>query len=179
MEEFISEDGVSERTEGEKELGKAEKQSKKSLFLEILRFLIVGGTATIFDYAVSYLFYQWLLPPALIGHAFSLISSTAFGFCVGLIVNWVLSVRFVFRNVRDKKKSRSKKSFVVFTVIGVIGLAITELGMHFGVFFLPSFSLFSSPTFLGAEWKWWIMKVVMTGIVLVWNYVGRKLLIFK
>ena len=64
-------------------------------------------------------------------------------------------------------------------IIGVIGLGITELGMHLGVSFLPDVTLFSSQTFLGTEWKWWIMKVIMTCIVLVWNYVGRKLLIFK
>lgn len=156
-----------------------QKQSKKSLFLEIIRFLIVGGTATAVDYAVAYLFYQWLLPPSLIGGTPSLILSTALGFCVGLVVNWILSVKFVFRNVKNKEESRSKKSFVVFTVIGVVGLAITELGMHFGISLLPEITLFSSATFLGAEWKWWIMKVVMTCIVLVWNYIGRKLFVFK
>lgn len=157
----------------------AHKQTKKQLLLEILRFLIVGGTATVFDYAVAYLFYQWLLPPRLVGGTLSLIVSTALGFCVGLIVNWILSVKFVFKDVKNKKEARSKKSFVLFTIIGVIGLGITELGMHLGVSFLPDVTLFSSSTFLGTEWKWWIMKVVMTCIVLVWNYAGRKLLIFK
>ena len=33
------------------------KQSAKSLFWEIVRFLIVGGTATPVDYLISYLFY--------------------------------------------------------------------------------------------------------------------------
>ena len=155
------------------------KQTKKQLILELLRFLIVGGTATVFDYAVAYLFYQWLLPPRVVGGTLSLVISTALGFCVGLIVNWILSVKFVFKDVKNKKESRSKKSFVIFTIIGVIGLGITELGMHLGVSFLPDVTLFSSQTFLGTEWKWWIMKVIMTCIVLVWNYVGRKLLIFK
>ena len=55
----------------------------------------------------------------------------------------------------------------------------SEVGMYLGVTFLPSVTLFGSTTFLGAEWIWWISKVVMTCLVLVWNYVGRKLLIFK
>ena len=29
------------------------KQTKKELFWEIFRFLLVGGTATVFDYAVT------------------------------------------------------------------------------------------------------------------------------
>ena len=156
-----------------------EKQSKKSLFYEILRFLLVGGTATVFDYAVAYLFYHLILPPDRIGGTLSLVLSTAFGFGVGLAVNWILSVCFVFRNVKDKKKSRSGKSFLMFTLIGLIGLGLTELGMHLGVSCLPEISLFGSATFLGISWTWWISKVAMTCIVLVWNYLGRKLFIFR
>ncbi len=155
------------------------KQTKKQLFWEIFRFLLVGGTATIADYAVAYIFYHWLLPPRLIGETFSLILSTAFGFCAGLTVNWLLSITFVFKQVSDEKQSRSKKSFAIFTIIGVIGLGITQLGMFLGVNFLPEITLFSSTTFLGESWTWWISKVIMTCLVLVWNYVGRKLLVFK
>lgn len=154
------------------------KQTKKELFWEIFRFLLVGGTATVFDYVVAYLFYQWILPPTTIGSVGSLILSTALGFGVGLTVNWILSVKFVFRSVRNKAESSSKKGFLIFTVIGLIGLGITEIGMLF-VGFLPTITIFSSTTFLGAAWKWWIMKVVMTCIVLVWNYIGRKLFVFK
>lgn len=85
----------------------------------------------------------------------------------------------MFRNVKDKEKSRSKASFLLFATIGVIGLGITELGMYLGVKLLPEITLFSSATFLGTEWKWWIMKVSMTCLVLVWNYIGRKLFVFK
>lgn len=164
---------------GAAEPDKPEKQSKKSLFYEILRFLLVGGTATVFDYAVAYLFYHLILPPGRIGGTLSLVLSTAFGFGVGLAVNWILSVCFVFRNVKDKKKSRSGKSFLIFTLIGLIGLGLTELGMHLGVSCLPEISLFGSATFLGISWTWWISKVAMTCIVLVWNYLGRKLFIFR
>ena len=77
-------------------------QTKKQLFWEIFRFLIVGGTATIVDYAISYVFYHWLLSPDLIGLTLSLIISTAAGFCVGLVVNWLLSITFVFKQVTDE-----------------------------------------------------------------------------
>ncbi len=164
---------------GDAQPDKPEKQSKKFLFYEILRFLLVGGTATAFDYAVAYLFYHLILPPDRIGGTLSLVLSTAFGFGVGLAVNWIQSVSFVFRNVKDKKKSRSGKSFLMFTLIGLIGLGLTELGMHLGVSCLPEISLFGSAAFLGISWTWWISKVAMTCIVLVWNYLGRKLFIFR
>ena len=154
------------------------KQTKKQLFWEIFRFLLVGGTATLVDWLISYLFYTWLLPPNLIGEIASLLLSTVFGFTVGLFVNWILSVNFVFQQVENKEQVKTKKSFLTFTVIGVIGLAINSLGMLLVPLF-PTLMIFGSPTFLGTEWAWWIMKTLMTAIVLVWNYIGRKLFIFK
>ena len=154
------------------------KQTKKELFWEIFRFLLVGGTATLVDWAIAYVFYAWILPPTLVGEVWALIISTALGFGVGLIVNWLLSVSFVFRKVQDEESVKSKKAFLTFTAIGVVGLVISELGMLL-VPILPAVELFGVPTFLGTAWSWWLMKAVMTAIVLVWNYIGRKLLIFK
>lgn len=154
------------------------KQTKKQLFWEIFRFLLVGGLATVADYATFYLFRNWLLPAGLIGNVFSLIVATALGFVVGLLVNWVLSVTFVYRQVKDEEEARSKKSFVIFTIIGVIGLGITELGVLLLVHILPEFEFLGVTEFL-LPWDEWIAKVVMTCIVLVFNYVGRKLFVFK
>lgn len=158
------------------------KQTKKELFWEIFRFLLVGGTATLVDYFVFWIFDGLLFP--LISDAawwttVSLILATAFGFCAGLIVNWLLSVSFVFKQVKNKEESTSKKSFVIFTVIGVIGLIITEIGILALVAILPEFSLFGTSALLGTSWAKWLAKVIMTCIVLVWNYVGRKLFVFK
>lgn len=160
------------------------KETKKELFFEIIRFLIVGGTATIVDYLIYYLFREVLLPARLLsGNTFwdliSLILATAFGFIGGLIVNWVLSIHFVFKHVKDKEASRSKKSFLIFTLIGLIGLGITELGMSFGVPLLPDIVLFSYSTLFNLPLKEWLMKCIMTCIVLIWNYVGRKIFVFK
>ena len=158
------------------------KQTKKELFWEIFRFLLVGGTATLVDYFVFWIFDGLLFP--LISDAawwttVSLILATAFGFCAGLIVNWLLSVSFVFKQVKNKEEATSKKSFVIFTVIGVIGLLITEIGILALVAILPEFSLFGTSALLGTSWAKWLAKVIMTCIVLVWNYVGRKLFVFK
>lgn len=154
------------------------KQTKEEFFWEIFRFLLVGGTATVVDWGISYVFYAWLFPPQLIGEVASLLLSTAVGFGVGLVINWLLSVSFVFQKVKDKAEVKSTKSFLTFTAIGVVGLLISELGMLLVPIF-PEFSLFGTSTFLGTAWGWWLMKATMTAIVLVWNYIGRKLLIFK
>ena len=161
---------------------KEQKQSVQDLIWEIFRFLLVGGTATLVDYGVFYLFREWLLPETLFAwtgwNTLSLIIATALGFCVGLLVNWILSVKFVFRAVKNKEESASQKSFWIFTIIGLIGLAITELGVVLLVHILPEITLFGVTEFL-LPWDEWLSKVVMTCIVLVFNYVARKTFIFK
>ena len=37
-------------------------QTKEQLFWEVFRFLLVGGTATVADYLVFWLFDGWILP---------------------------------------------------------------------------------------------------------------------
>ncbi len=159
-----------------------EKQTKKQLFWEIFRFLLVGGTATLVDYFLFWILDGVLFP--LLGdgstwRTLSLVLATAVGFCVGLGVNWVLSVKFVFLQTKDKVEVSSKKSFTLFAVIGVVGLAITELGILLLVAVLPTFSLFGVTAILGTSWKKWLARVIMTCLVLIWNYVGRKILVFK
>ena len=157
-------------------------QTKKELFWEIFRFLLVGGTATVVDYFIFWLF-DGLLFPLISASAWwvtaSLILATALGFCAGLIVNWLLSVSFVFRQVKNKEEVKSQKSFLIFTIIGVIGLLITEIGVVALVALLPEFPLFGVTELLGTTWAKWTAKIIMTCIVLVWNYVGRKLFVFK
>ncbi len=158
-------------------------QTKRQLFWEIFRFLLVGGLATLADYIVFWLFDGVLFPlfpwAGSAWQGISLALSTAFGFVVGLIVNWLLSISFVFREVTDKEKASSKNSFVIFTIIGLIGLGLTELGIFILVTVLPEITLFGATLFLGTSWRKWVSKVIMTCIVLVFNYIGRKIFIFK
>ncbi len=158
-------------------------QTKKQLFFEIFRFLIVGGVATIVDYAVFWLLdgvlFPQFIPDSYAWNIICLTLATALGFCAGLIVNWILSIKFVFQQVSNEEQAKSKKSFVIFTVIGIIGLIITEIGVLGLVATLPDITIFNRDNLFGTEWKKWVAKIIMTVIVLIWNYVGRKLIIFK
>ncbi len=159
------------------------KQTKKELFWEIFRFLLVGGTATVFDYFVFWLLDGVLLPKIpLNGEVWTTIAlwiATAAGFIVGMLVNWILSISFVFRAVRNKEEATSAKSFWVFVIISVIGLALTLLGVWLLTKAIPTFELFGKTDFFGTTWSKWVAKMIMTCIVLVWNYIGRKIFIFK
>ena len=129
-----------------------------SLFWEFFRYAVVGGIAFLADYGTLFLFQELILTG---GTPWELFISTAAGFIVGLIVNYVLSLTFVFRRKDNRGSGKSVAAFLIFTVVGVIGL--TELIMYLGTELLHISYL--------------IVKIA-AAIVLVWNYVGRKVLIF-
>ena len=162
-----------------------EKTAKnKQLFAEIVRFLLVGGLATICDYAVYLLVRKLILPPELIEGSLvwdscSAVIATTLGFLVGLLINWVLSVVFVFRDTTKSVSVKSKKDFLKFTVIALIGLAFTQIVVGVGVLVVPEFPLFGSSAFLSLGWNEWLIKGITTCVVLVFNYFARKKFIFN
>ena len=128
-----------------------------SLFWEFFRYAVVGGIAFLADYGTLFLFQELILTG---GTPWELFISTAAGFIVGLIVNYVLSLTFVFRRKDNRGSGKSVAAFLIFTVVGVIGLGLTELGTEL------------------LHISYLIVKIAAAAIVLVWNYVGRKVLIF-
>ncbi|MBN2504242.1 MAG: GtrA family protein [Bacilli bacterium] len=141
----------------------------KKLLHEIGRYLLVGGLATVFDYLAFALFRYAILDLTQV----NLLIATSIGFAVGLTFNYILSVIFVFKNVANPNAGKTMSAFVVFTIIGIIGLLITELGMWLGdvTRFHIAEEIYKMPEM--------VTKVIMTGIVLCWNYLARKFLIFK
>lgn len=129
--------------------------------VEFLRYIVVGGVAFVADFG-TLVACQELLFSSL---DWGIYAATATGFGVGLAVNYALSLLFVFTQPKDRGKGRSVGAFVVFGIVGLLGLLWTELGMWLGIEIL--------------EWNYMLVKVFVTGAVLVWNYLGRKILIFR
>ncbi len=137
------------------------KEHLKTLVGEFLRYVVVGGVAFVVDFG-TLVFCQELYFERF---AWGVYAATVFGFCAGLTVNYILSLAFVFTQAKDRGKGRSFGAFLTFGAIGLLGLLWTELGMWFGIEVLA--------------WNYRLVKVLVTGAVLVWNYLGRKILIFK
>lgn len=146
---------------------------KRELFAEIFRFLIIGGLATVIDFVVmgvvEYLFNPSLYPrfvDVFIGgiepEAIATIVGTGVGFIVGLIFNYIFSIIFVYKT---KGNSKSAMGFILFTVLSAIGLGIHILGMWIGYDLLHI--------------NEWIVKIVLTIVVLIYNYLSRKFFIFN
>jgi len=135
----------------------------RQLFHEFFRYVLVGGIAFLVDFGVLYLSKTLFFPH--MGHT-GILLAAALGFTAGLIFNYIFSLLFVFKQIDENVKRRKIRSFVLFAVIGIIGLLITELCMYAGVYMF------------GQKW-YLIVKIFTAGIVLLWNYAGRKALIFK
>ncbi len=140
---------------------------------EIIRFLIIGGLATVFDFlAMGITLYCFA--PSLYPHFYNVwigggnpstiatIIGTSIGFIVGLIFNYIFSIIFVFQ---DKGNSKSTKGFILFTLLSLGGLLIHIIGMYFGY------------NILGINE--WLLKIFFTIVVLIYNYITRKIFIFK
>ncbi|MEX1307760.1 MAG: GtrA family protein [Eubacteriales bacterium] len=138
-----------------------DKTKLKKTSYEFIRYAIVGGIAFIVDIGMLFLCKEFFLKNV----PYSLYIATAIGFFAGLVTNYLLCLKFVFLSAKGTKKGRNNKDRFIFVVIGVIGLLMTEYGMKLGVDVLSI--------------NYLIVKIMVTGIVLIWNYLGRKFFIFN
>lgn len=124
-------------------------------FLQFVRYVFVGGVATVVDWGVLFALTEF----AGLYYMFSAVVA----FVAGLITNFLLSKLLVFSGSQARVSPLAE--FASYALIGVVGLGITELILM----------LFSNWLHL----HYMLSKVIATAIVLVWNYLARKLIIYK
>ena len=120
----------------------------KNLMRQIIRFGIIGGIAFLIDYVVLYMCKEWL--------GLHVLLSAGISFTISVIFNYIASVKWVFDVDKDPKKN-----FIIFIVLSIVGLIITEIIMWFGTDILHIHYL--------------IVKIIATAIVMVFNFVTRKM----
>ena len=129
-----------------------DKLKKNKLFGQIMRFGVVGDIAFVIDYSIL------ILCKEVFG--LSVLLSSAIAFSVSTIFNYIMSIKWVFDI--DKKKNE-KRNFILFVIFSVIGLGLTELIMWLGTDILSI--------------NYLIVKVFATGVVMIFNFITRKLLL--
>lgn len=151
---------------------------KKSLIKELLRYLVAGGSAFVFDLITKTLFHSVILP-ADMGEfvIFGFVNevrvtlATALGFLVGLIVNYVISIFFVFTTETQKERGKGIKPFLIYLAVSIVGLlvniGVTQLGCN-----LLDVSKEDTLMFM-------FVSCVAAGVALIWNYIGRKIFVYK
>ena len=130
------------------------KEKPDSLFGQLLRYAVVGGISFVVDYGSLWLLTEKAGLPYL--------WSAAIAFILGLICNYLLSTAWVFGESRIKN---AWGEFLVFAIIGVIGLGLNELIMY--------------ACTDGLGFHYMLSKIVSTGIVFFWNFLARRFLVFK
>lgn len=150
-----------------------QENGKKKLIEQILKFAVVGGLSFLIDFVIT------LIVSTIMRKIGSSVETSAavggiFGFCISLIFNYIMSMKYVFARKDDMDR---KKEFMIFAVLSLIGLGINELILYFGVIACDAIApqiVAAYPTIVTA-----FVKMVATGIVMVYNFISRKLTLEK
>ena len=124
----------------------------KKLINQILKFGVVGGIAFVIDYGILFLLAKVIGLNELI--------SAAISFIISLTFNYFLSTKWVF-----EAKKQTPKEVIIFVLLSVVGLGINEVLIYLGT------------KKLGIDVM--IVKLFATAIVMVYNFITRKLILEK
>ncbi|MCR4655832.1 MAG: GtrA family protein [Lachnospiraceae bacterium] len=156
------------------------------LLKQILKFGVVGGLAFLIDFAV------YTIVLKLLHWEYGYMVAGIAGFSVSLIFNYIASMKFVFESKDDMDK---KKEFSIFLILSLIGMALNSLilwlymdvmyknsdiirAAHdslFGLLDSIRLRIAKSPSELAAL----MAKIVATAIVMVYNFITRKIFLEK
>ncbi|MBQ2936919.1 MAG: GtrA family protein [Lachnospiraceae bacterium] len=135
----------------------------KNLIEQILKFGVVGFLCFLIDFGIT-------VGLANIFGVHYLISKFL-GFVISAVVNYLLSIKFVFT---QKKEMNKNKEFIGFIVLSAIGLSINEIVMFVCIDVIYKHSAFLQEM-ISDEWMVSISSIIATGIVMVYNFISRKI----
>lgn len=122
----------------------------KKLIAQIMKFGVVGVIAFVIDYGLLIFLTEVF--------GIDYLVSATISFTISVIFNYIASMRFVFSHKEGLSKRRE---FVIFIILSVIGLVINNAFLWIGV------------DILGVDYR--ISKIIVTAIVMMWNFVTRKI----
>lgn len=124
----------------------------KNLLEQILKFGMVGFVCFAIDYGLMTFFTE-------VFHLHYLVSCSI-SFTVSVVVNYLLSMKFVFQPGGNTDK---KKEFLVFIILSAVGLGINQFVM---VVMVETAGIY-----------YMVSKIAATAIVMVFNFISRKMLL--
>lgn len=139
-------------------------KSSDDIKIQIFRYLIAGGIAFVVDNGV----YNFLVIILNVNH----IISNVISFIFGLITNYFISRQWVF----NKRNHNLLKDLTLFSLIGVVGLFLSSLIIFLLIDCGILLKIFS---FLSNDAAKAVAKLISSFIVLFWNFIGRKVFVFK
>ena len=137
-----------------KALNKLLKESSGNIFIQIFRYFFAGGIAFVIDFLLLYFLTDVL-------QLYYLFSSIV-GFTVGLVITYLLSIFWIFDQRRFKNRTHE---FLIFAIIGIVGLSLTTLCMY----------IFT--TTIGLHYL--LSKIITVVLVSFVNFVLKKTILFS
>lgn len=139
----------------------------KKLMEQIMKFGIVGVLSFGIDFGIYTLLVYFTPVPLLVANFF--------GFTISVVFNYIMSMKYVF----ERKDNIDKKAeFVIFVVLSLVGLALNEfLVWMFVEFTYENIAIVSQ--LLTHNMMKLIGKILATGIVMVYNFISRKIFLEK
>lgn len=148
-------------------------KKENGLLQQIAKFGLVGVLCFVIDYAV-YRLMNLVFEKTGVADAFPsyIYLSLAAAFIVSVVVNYLLSMRYVFTRRQDMSR---KREFTVFVILSVIGLLINEACMYIGMDVIYAHLSFVRNLMSFDFAKDIFFKFGATGVVMVYNFISRKL----
>jgi putative flippase GtrA len=121
---------------------------------KFIKYFIVGGIAALINIIIFFIFAKVL--------RFNYFAIGALAFIVATFINYILSIKYVFKSgIRFDKQ---KELFWIY-IVSIIGLIENEVILYLFV------------NLLHAEIM--ISQIIAIGIVFIWNYIARNNFVFK
>ena len=128
--------------------------STKNLYIQFIRYGFVAAVSLAVDFGGLVILKEYA------GMHYLLAATVSF--IAGLLTNYFLSSLWVFES---SKLSSKKREFIIFTLIGIVGLILTDLLLWL---FTDVFGLF-----------YVLSKAIATILVYFWNFGARKKMLFN
>jgi putative flippase GtrA len=130
------------------------KGNTNNIVLQLIRYGFVGSFAFLVDFGTLAFLTEFF-------HIHYLVSA-GIAFILGLIINYYLSVKWVFNS---RAMENRWLEFLLFSLIGLVGLGLNELFLWLLTDIMFIYYLLS--------------KIITTFIVLFWNFFARKVVLFN
>ncbi len=152
------------------------KDIMNKLMDQIMKFGVVGVLAFLIDFGI-YTILNAVFEKVGIADAYpqSYLVAQFFGFMVSLIFNYIMSMKFVFE--RREGMSR-KREFTIFFVLSAIGLVINEVILFIGVDVIYAYWTWLQ-SWMSLSFAKTFFKLGATGVVMVYNFISRKIFLEK
>ena len=132
----------------------------KANIKQFISYFFVGGVAAIVEWVMFFIFANVL--------QINYFVSTVIAFIFSTTANWILGRITTFKDNNTYKDKKAKEAFLVF-IVSAIGLLVNVILMYLFV------TVMGFDSSLGKT----LSKIAATGIVFIWNFLIRKLVIYR